>query len=421
MSRSIPAGWNLKTLDECISSKPEYGANASAKDFSPKLPRYVRITDITEDGHLSNVDTKSIAIEDGANYYLAEGDFLFARTGASVGKTYLYCAKDGVAAFAGYLIRYRVNKQTLRAEFLFQYTHSSEYWNWVKSITRTGAQPNINAQEYSSILLPIPPLPEQRKIAEILSSADRSIEATEKLIAKLADLKKALMQQLLTQGIGHTEFKPSPLGKIPKDWEVVKLEDIIDQLDAGVSVNSEDRNARSGEIGIMKTSCVNGGIFNALEHKVVISADVSRTTCHVKKDSIIISRMNTPELVGENAYVDHDYDKLFLPDRLWQTITNPRIAVSVKWLSYILQSTWMKTAISGIATGTSGSMKNISKPVFLALETVSPPFPEQRQIADILSGVDRKLSATKAKLAKAKDLKQGLMNDLLTGKVRVTI
>src|ERR1700737_1224581 len=100
----------------------------------------------------------------------------------------------------------------------------------------------------------------------------------------------------------------------PSDWCHVALADVIASLDAGVSVNSEGRQCEAGEIGVLKTSCVGGGRFNPSEHKAVLNGERGRVRVPVRADSIVLSRMNTPDLVGENAYVEEDQPRLFLPD-----------------------------------------------------------------------------------------------------------
>lgn len=154
------------------------------------------------------------------------------------------------------------------------------------------------------------------------------------------------------------------------NWPRVRLADLVVSLDAGVSVNSEGRPRQSDEIGVLKTSCVSGGRFNPAEHKTVLSRERSRVRVPVRADSIILSRMNTPDLVGENAYVDTDHPELFLPDRLWLLRTSER--ADCRWLSYFMQSELFRSQLSDIATGTSGSMKNISKARLAALSLRLP-------------------------------------------------
>jgi type I restriction enzyme S subunit len=206
---------------------------------------------------------------------------------------------------------------------------------------------------------------------------------------------------------------------IPEGWKKKSLAQIASHLDAGVSVNSGDRPASEGEFGVLKTSCVSNGTFSPEENKVVLSDIELRRLCEpVIGDSIIISRMNTPALVGANAYVDRDFPNLFLPDRLWQ-IKAGNQPDCMRWLAYVLASKSGREKLSSFATGTSGSMKNISKTAVLEMELLVPPFAEQRRIAEILSTWDRAIAATEKLIASSQAQKKALMQQLLTGKKRL--
>ena len=168
----IPEEWNaLQLTDVCIKN-PEYGANVSAIEKNELLPQYIRITDLNDDGSLRPEEWKSIDDDEAKPYLLQENDFLFARTGATVGKTYLYGKKDGRCAYAGYLIRFKLNNEFLTPEFLFYFTHSARYWKWLISIQTWGVQQNVNAKQYSNMSILLPSLKEQQKIASILSGVD---------------------------------------------------------------------------------------------------------------------------------------------------------------------------------------------------------------------------------------------------------
>jgi len=194
----IPVEWNAMKLGDLCSGKPEYGANVSAIDRNDNLPRYVRITDVSDNGHLLRNTWQSINRKAAEPYILKEGDFLFARSGATVGKTYLYRKEDGECAFAGYMIRFRPNPLKLLPEFLFQLAHSDFYYNWVKGMLRAGAQPNINGTEYSGLIIPKPPINEQKEIISILSVIDKEIDNETNHKQYIETLKKSLMQVLLT-------------------------------------------------------------------------------------------------------------------------------------------------------------------------------------------------------------------------------
>lgn len=164
--------WILTNLRSISMGNAQYGANASAVDWKEDNPRYVRITDINDEGDLLDKDIRSLSLSNWAEFKLEWGDLLFARSGATVGKTFLYKPEYGLCAFAGYLIRFKLNKSLVDPKYVNYFTKTIMYKNWVLTKKRSAAQPNINGKEYSSLELHIPPLSEQRHIVEILDHAD---------------------------------------------------------------------------------------------------------------------------------------------------------------------------------------------------------------------------------------------------------
>lgn len=205
---------------------------------------------------------------------------------------------------------------------------------------------------------------------------------------------------------------------VKKHWILGHLNDVIDSLVAGVSVNSGEDDA-SGNFFILKTSAISKGKLNLSEKKPVLPREVARLKCSLRQETILISRMNTPELVGECAYVPCDDPRIYLPDRIWQTNFKKDVDVSAKWLNYLLSSKKYRSLIQNCATGTSNSMKNISKEQLLGLEILYPSFREQTSIAEALSDVDSLISSLQELIEKKKAIKQGTMQELLTGKKRL--
>ncbi len=155
--------------DKISLIKGEYGSGASAIKYDGKT-RYIRITDITENGILKDEKVSPSMIEE--KYLLQKGDLLFARSGATVGKTYLHNSDRINYQYAGYLIRYRFNEKII-PEYIYYFTKTPLYWTWINSKQKVVAQPNINAKQYSSLKISLPPLPLQQKFANIVEQVEK--------------------------------------------------------------------------------------------------------------------------------------------------------------------------------------------------------------------------------------------------------
>ena len=206
---------------------------------------------------------------------------------------------------------------------------------------------------------------------------------------------------------------------VPEGWRHGKFRDLIAQLDSGVSVNGENRAMREEEIGVLKVSAVSYGSFDQGQYKTVIKEDKDRTRLNPKKGQIIISRSNTEDLVGACAYIEATCPSLFLPDKLWQTVPQPDVELDMKWLAYLLSAPHARHRLSKLATGTSGSMKNITKDELLSLDIKIPPITEQKKIARILSTWDKAIGTVEKIIKNSKTQKKALMQQLLTGKRRI--
>jgi len=159
-------------LKNLLLSKPQYGANeAGLGRLNNTQPRYIRITDIDENGLISINELGATVANVEEKYILNNNDILIARSGATVGKTYLHKELPYTCLYAGYLIRFLVDSQKILPGYLFSYTQLNSYKEWVNAIQRPSAQPNINAEEYQSLEIPLPDLPKQKEIVDFLSDA----------------------------------------------------------------------------------------------------------------------------------------------------------------------------------------------------------------------------------------------------------
>ncbi|MCT1955283.1 restriction endonuclease subunit S [Dermabacter hominis] len=167
-------GYATAPLNDVCLRRGEYGSTVASTEISDDLPRYVRITDIQEDGNLSSeVRGPAGASSEWNRYLLNDGDILFARSGATVGKTFLYRNSDGPCVFAGYLIRFVPNTKLVDPAFLYSFTRTSRYKAWVAARQNVVAQPNINAKQYGSeLMVPLPPIEYQKEFTRRVRAID---------------------------------------------------------------------------------------------------------------------------------------------------------------------------------------------------------------------------------------------------------
>lgn len=197
----IPNQWEIKKLKTIAQSPLLYGANESGIEYNENLLRYIRITDITNNNELKEENKLSLDDKLAENFILKNGDLLFARSGATVGKTFLFKDVYGRAAFAGYLIKASFDEFTL-SKFVYYFTLSNSYNEWKNRIFIQSTIQNIGADKYSNLSIPIPKSDEQKKIVDFLDEKctliDSLISKKEKLIEKLQSYKKSLIYECVT-------------------------------------------------------------------------------------------------------------------------------------------------------------------------------------------------------------------------------
>lgn len=189
-------------IKRLLKSPLQYGANSSGTDFISDLPRYIRITDIDSDGNLKQDGAKSIIEEDAAPYILEDGDILLARSGATVGKAFLYKKCYGLSAYAGYLIRAKFDNSRILPEYFMYFTNSSTYSDWKNSVFIQATIQNISAEKYGYLPIPLPSIDEQKRIVNeldlICKYMDSLVEIKYKEIHTLQELKAVIISDVVT-------------------------------------------------------------------------------------------------------------------------------------------------------------------------------------------------------------------------------
>jgi type I restriction enzyme S subunit len=260
----------------------------------------------------------------------------------------------------------------------------------------------------------LPPLPEQKKIASILTSVDEVIENTQKQIDKLQDLKKASMNELLTKGIGHTEFKDSELGRIPKSWEVTSLGEVTVESAFGPRFSS-DFYSEEGNIGCIRTTDIDKNWNINYDTIPTAKLSIEQFRSHILKDGdMLVTRSGTCGLVD-----------IFKEQRIPMIAGAFLIRFRLKknmdplFLRLVMMDEKMQERVQGLASG--GVQKNLSGTNLKSLPILRPELDEQRRIISLVESITTAMSRLFSKLSQTQSLKKSLMQDLLTGKVRVTV
>lgn len=274
----------------------------------------------------------------------------------------------------------------------------------------------INGQELKSFAIRTPPLPQQKKIAAILTSVDDVIENTQAQIAKLQDLKKATMNELLTKGIGHTEFKDSALGRIPKSWAAVSLLNVINVLHG---FQFREHHFSKGGIPVVKIgNLTDGGFVNLTKSPTFVPFEVLNSFQKFKLyhgDTLMAltgATLGKVSIYNKKTTALQNY-------RVGKFVTRDERKLLQKLVYWILQSGYVQKVVEDMVN--EAAQPNIGKADLENIRIPLPPVSEQEIICETIEAIHLKIQIDSNRLLRFFALKKALMNDLLTGKVRVNV
>ena len=364
--------WEYKTLKEISIIYGNYGLSVSSIPYNGV--RYLRITDITENGEL-NDDKVSADISSGKTQEeLQEGDILFARTGATVGKTLIYRKEFGKCLFAGYLIRYRLNKDIVIPQFIHHFTHSSGYYKWVSSNQKAAAQPNIGAKIYNELRIPVPPLSEQKEIVEYLDSSFAKIDKLKENAAKNLEEAKALFQSALKDAL-------EPKEGCSYD-KLVNVYNFIDYRGATPTKISEG-------VPLVTAKNVKYGYLD-YTIKDFISEDeyAQRQSRGISHKGDLLFTTEAP--LGNVAIAD--LDRFSAGQRLitFQKYSKSKYEVENKFYYFYMLSPVFQAKIKSLATG--ATAQGIKAKILKEIIVPIPSLPEQQSIVSFLDSLNEKVN-----------------------------
>jgi type I restriction enzyme, S subunit len=418
-----PEGWTRATLGEIVlhlgrGTSPDYVRNSSTVfAVNQKCVRGGRVTTEHVRAHEPKTPVKPDSV-------LRPGDVCVNSTGTgTIGRVGLWGAShDGTFFVDTHVMVVRPNPDRIVSKFLSESLLSSWVQREMEASCFTGStnQVELSKSAFIELALLLPPLAEQRKIAAILSSVDDATECTQAVIDQLGLLKKAMMAEVLARGLPgrHSRLKQTEIGLVPEGWDVVPLGTLLDSIDAGWSPLCESAPAGEDEWGVLKVSAVSWGEFRPGENKRLPANLQPRYQAEVRPGDLLVSRANTPELVGRCVLVRETRPKLMMSDKLMRLRVNPAGA-SPGFLRLVLETTHSRHRIEDGATGSSRSMKNISQEKLRTIWVPHPSIEEQGVIARVFDMMGTRLTDEASVLNGLRSLKSALMSVLLTGEVRV--
>jgi type I restriction enzyme, S subunit len=414
----IPKDWNVLRLSEL--GKFYRGHTYSAKNVQSNGLLVLRSTNIQKGELVLHKDLVFVDKECKEDILLRNGDLVLCMANGSkrlVGKSAKYFGEDSkditIGAFCSI---YRSNN------VLINYVFESYLYHKYLQITLAGSTiNNLKNSELEKFAFPFPnDIAEQQKIAAILSTLDEQISTTDKIIEKSKELKKGLMQKLFSEGIQHTEFKDSKIGRIPKDWEVLRLGEVCLKIrdgNYGGSYPKANEFLNSG-VPFLTSASIGGGNFIIKKKIKFISPEKHSelTKAHIKFGDVLFT--NRGANVGSVALVKQELDDANIGPQL----TYLRCKLDVidnQYLFNLMQSNSFQKQVKSLDNGTAmnffgiGTTKTFKLPI--------PQIQEQQKIAAILSEADAKIEKEQTQKTQLEQLKKGLMQQLLTGKKRVKV
>ncbi|MEJ1930226.1 restriction endonuclease subunit S, partial [Nostoc sp. NIES-2111] len=405
----IPKDWEVFRLSEVVP-RAEYGISVSLDD-EIGIP-VLRMNNL-KDGEIELTDLKKSASSKAANLLLKPLDVLFNRTNSieHVGRTSIWRGQIEQTSFASYLVRLIPDQSKLIPNYLNIWLNLPSTQLLIRRYATPGVhQVNINPTNLRKVLIALPTnLLEQKNIAEILDTVDEAIARTSSLIIKLKQTKAGLLQDLLTLGLDedgklrdpqvHPEqFKDSPLGQIPRDWEVLLVSNCVERIEQGWSPDCEQFSTPIGEWGVLKTTSVVWEGYQDSANKRLPSHLEPDHNYEVKLGDVLMTRAGPNYRVGVVALVNQTQGKLMLSDKLYRLV--PREFIKPNFLVYALSGSRTQSYLSTLKTGLAESQTNISQDIVRSLLVILPSEIEQESIISILNTHEKRIRTEETYLNK---------------------
>ncbi|MDD4250292.1 MAG: restriction endonuclease subunit S, partial [Methanosarcina sp.] len=409
----MPEDWDAVEIGQLVDTVKN-GFASGKRDENGIVQ--IRMNNVTTEGTIIFDKYLKVPIPKNIETFsLKKGDFLFNNTNSIdlVGKSAIFCEAPFDCTFSNHFTRIRFKQNLVLPEIILLNTLILWRTGFFKTVAiRHVGQAAVHSKYLLKRKIPLQPLPQQQKIASILSKVDEQIEQTEQIIEKTEILKKGLMQKLLTKGIGHTKFKKTNIGSVPEQWEIKEIADVTDYVSYGFT--NPMPTTTEGPFIITATNVDKGKIqYDNARHTSYEAYDKLTPKSKPIVDDVLLTKDGTLGKVGIVDRSDICINQSVACMRLKKEF------VHLDFFSQLLQSPDVQKRILFDSGGS--TIKHIYITKFAKMLISLPPLAEQQKIASILSKVDSQIQDNQSYLHKIQELKKGLMQDLLTGKVRVCV
>lgn len=401
---TFPHEWELAPLASLLSEPLSYGINAPAVPYNRSLPTYIRITDINEDGTYNDTDKASVISSEAYKYQLKNGDIVLARTGASTGKSYLYTDKDGALVFAGFLIKAAIDFKKHNPYYIFCQLHTRRYWDWVAMISMRSGQPGINSKEYGSLLIPVTDKTEQDRIAETLTFFDTHIANLTELIEKKKAIREGALEDLIS---GRTRIHG-----FSEKWVEYQISEITQTIITGGTPTTTRKEYYGGNIPWLSSTEIHQKLITTPTTYITDLGLQYSSAKIAPESSVLIALAGQGKTRGTAAYLT---SAMALNQSLAALVANDKC--NSEFLYYLIDS--MYYPLREISSGDGGRGGLNKKLLANIIVTIPKDIAEQEAIATVLQTMDNEIHSLEIELDKIKQIREGAMDDLLTGKVRL--
>ncbi len=400
----IPYDWNCAKYTDVAELR--HGYQFRDYDFVDEGIPVIKIGNLKSGGdiyfdNVTYIDEKRLGEFNAIQ--LVKGDLLMALSGATIGKVAII--KDD---YGPLLQNYRVgafipDEKIYNKRFLYYVIQSRYVQSRVENLLNQAAQPNIGKGDFDKIFIPVPPMEEQVKIAQILSTWDTAIENLEQLIAKKERTKKALMQQLLTGKKGFKKYRKVCFTDVAELKHGYQFRD-YDFTESGIPVIKIGNLTSGGDLKLDNLSYISDSKLDSFKQFLIEKGDILMAL--------------SGATIGKVSYVDFPIDTMLQNYRVG-SFKPLHDKIDRMYLYYILQSNYVQLRV--LALMNTGAQPNIGIADFDKIFFPLPEILEQKQIASLLTSCDKEIKLLSGQLLHYKNQKQGLMQQLLTGKIRVKV